>query len=368
MESSSGPRDEGTRPTHKYNGSVSQTRRLVAWPHILLPGLLETSIRKFPLTMIRGPPSSFGSMSRHLPSRSTTMTQNWDDARQDQPPPSRRGRKGIAVHWPFQSIATDTMSIFTSHTPEVFRRTTVQVPKRGVENDTTPGTRDSTLIPDYVVNFIRGETPETVARRKQNGGNQGLRAVDITHQHRHQRSHMALLEGVNENEARRAYDAMSNFTWSSTMTQLQQMLPWANEKPGMRGRLVSGWRFGVFVNILLTLIILITGFICVVLAGTKKAGLAGEMDLFTGSCQGARNMDWGLHALISVFVLILIVGANYVFQVLSSPTRSEVSRAHNRKQWLEIGVPSVRNFKHIGKGRVALAIILLAVAVATQIM
>ncbi|ROW07624.1 hypothetical protein VPNG_06852 [Cytospora leucostoma] len=262
------------------------------------------------------------------------------------------------------------MSIFTSHTPELFRRTTVQVQNRGAENDSGAGTRDSTLIPDYVVNFIRGETPETVARRKQNGGNQGMRAVDITHQHRHQRSHMALLENANENEndARRAYDAQSNFTWSSTMTQLQQMLPWSNEKPGTRRRLMTGWRFGVLVNILLIIVVFITGFICAVYAGSKVPITTGEMDLFTGSCQGATSIDWGLHALINVFVMILIVGASYIFQVLSSPTRSEVSRAHDGKQWLEIGVPSVRNFGHIAKLRAVLAIALLTMAVATQIM
>ncbi|ROV89686.1 hypothetical protein VSDG_08074 [Cytospora chrysosperma] len=259
------------------------------------------------------------------------------------------------------------MSIFTSHAPELFRRTTVQVPRGVVDDDSSPGTRDSTLIPDYVVNFIRGETPETVARRKQNGGNKGMRAVDITHQHRHQRSQMALLEGVDENEARRAYDSMSNFTWSSTMTQLQQMLPWANEKPGMRRRLTSGWRFGVLVNMFLILVILITGFICVVLSGIKIAVLVGEMEVFSGSCQEATNINWGLHALINVFTMILILGANYVFQVLSSPTRSEVSGAHNGKHWVEIGVPSIRNFRHIGKGRVLLALVLLAVAVVTQI-
>ncbi|KAK7746493.1 hypothetical protein SLS53_002452 [Cytospora paraplurivora] len=262
------------------------------------------------------------------------------------------------------------MSIFTSHTPELFRRTTVQVQNRGAENDSGAGTRDSTLIPDYVVNFIRGETPETVARRKQNGGNQGMRAVDITHQHRHQRSHMALLENANENEndARRAYDAQSNFTWSSTMTQLQQMLPWSNEKPGTRRRLMTGWRFGVFVNILLLIVVFITGFICAVYAGSKVPISTGEMDLFTGSCRVATSIDLGLHALINVFVMILIVGASYIFQVLSSPTRSEVSRAHDGKHWLEIGVPSVRNFGHIGKLRAGLAIALLTVAVATQIM
>lgn len=299
-----------------------------------------------------------------------------------QPPPSRRGRKGFTVHWPFQSIATDTLSVFTSPpAPELFRRATWQPPKQPAvyDDDEVNGSgpkrgsqRDSTLIPDYVVNFIRGETPETVARRKRNGGHQGMRAVDITHQHRPQRSHMALLEG----DARSLASATTD---SSTMTELQQILPGdgrggeksrggmgADSGVGWR-RMTTGWRSGVLLNLLLILVILIAGFVCLVVAGTRIALLVGDMELFTGSCSAVAGISWGLHALINVAVVVLLVGANYVFQVLSSPTRSEVALAHEKRKWLEIGVPSARNFRHIGRGRALLAILVLALAVATQI-
>lgn len=272
----------------------------------------------------------------------------------------------MTIHWPFQSIATDNMSIFTANAPELFRRATVQVPKIGSDGSRS-SLRDSTLIPDYVVNYIRGETPETVARRKRNGGNQGARDIDIVHQHRPQQSHMVLLEGVQENRARRAHDAMSQTTASSTMTELQMILPSTNEKPRKRRRLLTGWRLGVVLNALLAFVILVISFVCLVYAGTAIAILVGDMDLFTGSCTDVTSLDWRLHALINVLVVILIVGANYVFQALSSPTRSEIGRAHEGKQWLEIGVPSLRNFRRIGKGRVILASILLTVAVLTQV-
>ncbi|KKY39973.1 hypothetical protein UCDDA912_g00017 [Diaporthe ampelina] len=258
------------------------------------------------------------------------------------------------------------MSVFTANAPELFRRATVQVPKIGSDGSRS-SLRDSTLIPDYVVNYIRGETPETVARRKRNGGNQGARNVDIIHQHRPQQSHMVLLEGVQENRARRAHDAMSQITASSTMTELQMILPSTNEKPRKRRRLMTGWRLGVVLNALLAFVILVISFVCLVYAGTAIAILVGDMDLFTGSCADVTSLDWRLHALINVLVVILIVGANYVFQVLSSPTRSEIAGAHEGKRWLEIGVPSLRNFRHIGKGRVVLASILLTVAVVTQV-
>lgn len=273
----------------------------------------------------------------------------------------------MTIHWPFQSIATDNMSIFTANAPELFRRATVQVPKIGSDGSRS-SLRDSTLIPDYVVNYIRGETPETVARRKRNGGNQGARNIDIVHQHRPQQSHMVLLEGVQENRAaRRAHDAMSQTTASSTMTELQMILPSTNEKPRKRRRLFTGWRLGVVLNAVLAFVILVISFVCLVYGGTAVAILVGDTDLFTGSCEDVTSLDWRLHALINVLVVILIVGANYVFQALSSPTRSEIGRAHEEKRWLEVGVPSMRNFRHIGKGRAILASILLAVAVLTQV-
>lgn len=297
------------------------------------------------------------------------------------PPPSRRGRKGITVHWPFQSIVTDTLSIFTAPGPELFRRATWQPPKQHDDLDTdVTSPRDSTLIPDYVVNFIRGETPESVARRKRNNGNKGLRAVDVTHQHHPQPSHMALFEGDGsqghhmhnphhhrENRPR-AFDEISRSTASSAGTELQRMLRGnGTRQQDWWRRLSTGWRSGILLNLLLVFIILVLGFICLVVAGTEIALLIGDMTLFTGSCSQATRINWISHAVINVVVVILIVGANYVFQVLSSPTRSEVTDAHQYKQWLEIGIPSVRNFKFISRGRSISALVVLAVAVMTQI-
>lgn len=283
------------------------------------------------------------------------------------------------MHWPFQtqSIATDTLSIFTSNAPALFRRATWNPPKPDDLDSTVTSPRDSTLIPDYVVNFIRGETPETVARRKQNGGARGMRTVDITHQHRPQRSHMAVLEGEGGGRAflrgqpqhHDDGDAHSQTTGTSTTTELQQILP-GDEKSRKGGwrELTSGWKCGLLMNLVLIVVVLTAGFVCLVVAEMKIALTLGDMSLFTGSCSTARNLDWGLHALINAAVVVLMVGANYVFQVLSSPTRSEIAAAHESKKWLEIGVPSVRNFRHIAKGRAVLALLLLAVAVATQIM
>lgn len=370
------------------------------------PSLTSTSA----LSSSSPPPSSSGQHPPHTTTQTSsssstvgpTAPQTGDSSNLQDPPPSRRGRKGFTVHWPFQSIATaDTLSILDAGgalgwpsqgggvgpqsnkgPPALFRRATWQPPQLPASSD-GGSPRDSTLIPDYVVNFIRGETPETVARRKRNGGHQGMRAVDITHQHRPQRSHMALLIGDADaatngmrSPLRRMY-APSDSTATSTTTELRQILPnrglhtrHVSEKPrrySWRSALF-GWRGGVLLTLLLVLIILITGFVCLVVAGTQIALLIGAMDLFNGSCTTAKGMNWGLHAVVNLAVVVFILGANYVFQVLSSPTRAEVARAHESKGWLEIGVPSVSNLKHVSKVKAFLAFLLLAVAVAIQIL
>ncbi len=95
---------------------------------------------------------------------------------------------------------------------------------------------------------------------------------------------------------------------------------------------------------------------------------AGEALLYSGSCATASGISWILHAVISVLALILIAGANYLFQVLSSPTRPELNVAHNKKEWMDIGIPSVRNFSHIANTRILLAVTIVLSAVITQVM
>jgi hypothetical protein len=120
--------------------------------------------------------------------------------------------------------------------------------------------------------------------------------------------------------------------------------------------------------VLVTFTILITGFVCLVVAISGVDVDAGRSAVFEGSCGRAAAVDWGLHAVINVFVVVLLGGANYAFQVLSSPTREEVEGVHQRGGWLDIGIPSLRNLRRIEGGRALLAVVVLATAVFTQIM
>lgn len=262
------------------------------------------------------------------------------------------------MQWPFQSIVTDgSFSLSRSRSRfsySNFRRATWQ-PRTQGDSDSIV---DRSLIPDYVVNYLRGETPETIARRKANGGNKAARNVDIE-----------AGPGRLDSDAVEIYEDLSSPTGTG-----DEMLRSGSGSDGPGGRnggirrFTHGWRGGVAINALLGLIILAAAVGCLI-ATVSRSGMlfSGETAIFSGSASGAMSLSLGLRALVSVLGLVLLTGANYVFQVLSSPTRPELGAAHDKGKWLDIGIPSIRNFAHIANGRVFLAVIFLVVAVLTQV-
>jgi hypothetical protein len=73
--------------------------------------------------------------------------------------------------------------------------------------------------------------------------------------------------------------------------------------------------------------------------------------LFTGDCTTASRLDSGLHVAINFLSSLLLGASNLCMQLLSAPTRSEVDRAHHRRKWLDIGIPSLRNLRYIALER-----------------
>ncbi|KAH8893217.1 hypothetical protein GQ53DRAFT_821934 [Thozetella sp. PMI_491] len=292
----------------------------------------------------------------------TNVSKLSEQQRQQQPSPEQpsaipeRIRKGRqTVNWPFQSIVTET-EISSPVTEHFARRATWQPKRRDADSDSV--LRD--IIPDYVINYIRGETPETVARRKQNKGALGERGVDVAHQHRYHQSRAAEFEGFYEDDTSRGSSPMQ--------VDEERRLTGSGEKRTRKwGRITEGWRSGVAMYVLLAALILVAGVVSLIVAIARSSVSADDGVVYSGTCAMASNIGWGLHGAIGVFVIVLIAGANYAFQVLSSPTRPELGLAHSKTVWVDIGIPSVRNFAHIAGSRVFLAVILLLLALATQV-
>ncbi|KAK5634621.1 hypothetical protein RRF57_010334 [Xylaria bambusicola] len=206
---------------------------------------------------------------------------------------------------------------------------------------------DQSLVPDYVINFMRGETPESLARKKE-ARQWGERQVTITPPRRDTlTSHLVELS--------------NHFTSSGGGATGN-----GSHRSDLR-RHFTGWRGGIVCNTLLAILILIVGIISLILVITRTKVFSGQLAIFTGDCSTATRINIGVHVIINVFTVVLLAGANYVFQILTSPTRHEVAEAHDRKQWLDIGMCSLRNFLHVSGFRAGLAAVIIVVAIALQV-
>ncbi|KAI1811411.1 hypothetical protein GGS20DRAFT_110557 [Poronia punctata] len=204
---------------------------------------------------------------------------------------------------------------------------------------------DHSIVPDYVINFMRGETPESLARKKE--AKRWVERNVVLNQRRDTLS-SHLVE-------------MGNYFGSTTD------LTGGVGREGQKGGRMTGWRGGVFYNALLAMLVFVVVVVCLIIVVTRTKAFLGELVVFSGDCVAANRIDTGLHVIVNVFAAVLLAGANYVFQILLSPTREEVSEAHDHKRWLDIGIPSIRNLAHVSGFRAAMGIITLVVAIAGQV-
>ncbi|KAI1470550.1 uncharacterized protein F4812DRAFT_269841 [Daldinia caldariorum] len=73
---------------------------------------------------------------------------------------------------------------------------------------------------------------------------------------------------------------------------------------------------------------------------------------FSGNCSRASSLNTFIHAAMNILSSLLLSSGNYCMQLLVSPSRHEVEKAHSRGIALRIGIPNVTNLRHISLGRV----------------
>ena len=79
---------------------------------------------------------------------------------------------------------------------------------------------------------------------------------------------------------------------------------------------------------------------------TAKYGISNDfVDIYRGQCNLVTKYNMLIHIGINVVSTLLLSAGNYCAQLLVAPTRSEVDKAHERGDWLDIGVPSLRNLR-----------------------
>jgi hypothetical protein len=65
-----------------------------------------------------------------------------------------------------------------------------------------------------------------------------------------------------------------------------------------------------------------------------------------------------IHIAVNALSTILLAVSNYTMQVLSSPTREDIDKAHAKHEHLDIGVLSVRNLTRIPRRRLLLFLLM----------
>jgi hypothetical protein len=118
---------------------------------------------------------------------------------------------------------------------------------------------------------------------------------------------------------------------------------------------LSGWRVGATIAMCGAIATLCLNIgIAAYALSHRNAGSTDSsalIEVFHGDCRKASSLNTYAHLAINVISTLLLAGSNYCMQCLAAPTRGDVNAAHAKMKYLDIGVPSIRNLKHLSTGR-----------------
>lgn len=125
-----------------------------------------------------------------------------------------------------------------------------------------------------------------------------------------------------------------------------------------------GWRMGVLCGSCISAVILCFNIGVVIYAAVKGKGFQnGFAAPFSINSSNLAQLNIGIHLVINILSTLLLSASNYTMQVLSSPTRKEIDSVHQKGQWFDIGVLSVRNLKRIAPKRQLLCAVMILTSV-----
>ncbi|KAK9420702.1 hypothetical protein SUNI508_00793 [Seiridium unicorne] len=113
----------------------------------------------------------------------------------------------------------------------------------------------------------------------------------------------------------------------------------------------SGWRRAAHVNSVILIVLTALLLSCLIASITETGSVTVSLFFFEGGCDGgsATQTNVALHLLLNIVSTAVFASSNFFMQVLNSPSREEVDRAHATGSYLGIGVPSMRNAFRVGR-------------------
>jgi hypothetical protein len=105
--------------------------------------------------------------------------------------------------------------------------------------------------------------------------------------------------------------------------------------------------------------VLLGNLILLVVAVSRPSGVIDGIATVTSSSSTTiSRLNVFLHILINAFSTALLAASSYCMQLLSAPTREEVDSAHRSGRYMDIGIMSLQNIRHISTERRLLWLIL----------
>jgi hypothetical protein len=116
------------------------------------------------------------------------------------------------------------------------------------------------------------------------------------------------------------------------------------------------WRSGLYAGLYASILVLLSNVALLLTGLVAHHGdvSKGVRTIVKGDVRHTTFTSTTYHVLINVLSTILLTSSNYTMQILCAPTRDDINRAHARGKWLEIGIMSVHNLRHIGGKRVVI--------------
>lgn len=130
----------------------------------------------------------------------------------------------------------------------------------------------------------------------------------------------------------------------------------------------SGWRLGVFLGVCLSSAVL-CGNIILLFVGFRYTGYNNGIGILAqGRSDSMARMSTVYHILINLLSTLLLCASNYSMQVLCSPTREDIDRAHADGTYLDVGVLSPRNISFMKGSRASSWYILLVTSISLHLL
>ena len=112
----------------------------------------------------------------------------------------------------------------------------------------------------------------------------------------------------------------------------------------------NGWRSGALFSAGLALLVFLINLSVMIWISSNFDYEDGFATIIRNDCPKVVRTNTAIHIVINALSSLLLGGSNYCMQILASPTRTEVNKAHASASWVDIGVQSYRNL-YYSKGR-----------------